>query len=153
MFASLLCVHIINSFNLSVTRVLYNKTVAVCLSLGRGVAFFGNGPLSIPPRDPNLTTTLLLINPVSPASAFPSGEKSSDHFVAVTVIVIEEKTVPINTTLLKSTGPPKSEQRNQNQHGESVYTVLETSIYNAFTSVYLIEVVGRNITRAARWLA
>ncbi|KAH0901288.1 hypothetical protein HID58_040791 [Brassica napus] len=128
-------------------------SVAVCLSLGRGVAFFGNGPLSIPPRDPNLTTTLLLINPVSPASAFPSGEKSSDHFVAVTVIVIEEKTVPINTTLLKSTGPPKSEQRNQNQHGESVYTVLETSIYNAFTSVYLIEVVGRNITRAARWLA
>ncbi|CAN6831741.1 unnamed protein product [Brassica oleracea] len=53
MFASLLCVHIINSFNLSVTRVFYYKTVRRRMSLF--VAFFGNGPLRIPPRDPNLS--------------------------------------------------------------------------------------------------
>jgi hypothetical protein len=40
----------------------------------------------------SLQTTPLLINPVSTASAFSQGEKSSEYFIGVTAIQIVEKT-------------------------------------------------------------
>ncbi|KAG2255149.1 hypothetical protein Bca52824_074443 [Brassica carinata] len=85
--------------------------------------------------------------PSHTASAFPSGEKSSEYFIGVTAIKIDEKTVPINATLLKidgTTGVGGTKISTVNP-----YTVLETSIYNAFTSAYAREAAGRNITRVA----
>ena len=127
----------------------FNRKFAVCLTSGRGVAFFGNGPYVFLPGIPisTVATTPLLINPVSTASAFPSGEKSSEYFIGVTAIKIDEKTVPINATLLKidgTTGVGGTKISTVNP-----YTVLETSIYNAFTSAYAREAAGRNITRVA----
>ncbi|KAG7652904.1 Xylanase inhibitor C-terminal [Arabidopsis suecica] len=127
----------------------FNRKFAVCLTSGRGVAFFGNGPYVFLPgiQISGLQTTPLLINPVSTASAFSQGEKSSEYFIGVTAIKIVEKTVPINTTLLKinaSTGFGGTKISSVNP-----YTVLESSIYNAFTSEFVKQAAGRNITRVA----
>ncbi|VVA89809.1 unnamed protein product [Arabis nemorensis] len=128
----------------------FNRKFAVCLSSGgRGVAFYGNGPYVFLPgiQISGLTTTPLLINPVSTASAFLSGEKSSEYFIGVTAIKIDEKTVPINTTLLKidgATGIGGTKISTVNP-----YTVMETSIFNAFTSAFVREAAARNITRVS----
>uniref|UniRef100_M4EP06 Peptidase A1 domain-containing protein n=1 Tax=Brassica campestris TaxID=3711 RepID=M4EP06_BRACM len=110
---------------------------------------FGNGPYVFLPGIPisTVATTPLLINPVSTASAFPSGEKSSEYFIGVTAIKIDEKTVPINATLLKIDGTT-------GVGGTKIstvkpYTVQETSIYSASTAAYVREAAGRNITRVA----
>uniref|UniRef100_A0A1J3DY60 Basic 7S globulin n=1 Tax=Noccaea caerulescens TaxID=107243 RepID=A0A1J3DY60_NOCCA len=128
----------------------FNRKFAVCLpSGGRGVAFFGNGPYVFLPgiQISGLTTTPLLINPVSTASVYTQGEKSSEYFIGVTAIKITEKTVPFNTTLLKingDTGFGGTKISTVNP-----YTVLETSIFNAFTSAFIREAAARNITRVS----
>ncbi|KFK42681.1 hypothetical protein AALP_AA1G026100 [Arabis alpina] len=128
----------------------FNRKFAVCLSSGgRGVAFYGNGPYVFLPgiHISGLETTPLLINPVSTASAFSLGDKSSEYFIGVTAIKINDKTVPINTTLLKIdsvTGIGGTKISTVNP-----YTVLETSIFNAFTTAFVREAAARNISRVA----
>ncbi|EOA37484.1 hypothetical protein CARUB_v10011636mg [Capsella rubella] len=126
----------------------FNRKFAVCLTSGRGVAFFGNGPYVFLPGIPisGLQTTPLLISPVSTASAFSQGEKSSEYFIGVTAIKIVENTVPINPRLLKinSTGFGGTKISTVNP-----YTVMESSIYKAFTSEFVRQAAARNITRVA----
>ncbi|CAA7057574.1 unnamed protein product [Microthlaspi erraticum] len=129
----------------------FNRKFAVCLPSGggRGVAFFGNGPYVFLPgiEISGLTTTPLLINPVSIDTAYTPGEKSSEYFIGVTAIKITEKTVPFNTSLLKingDTGFGGTKISTVNP-----YTVMQTSIFNAFTSAFVREAAARNITRVS----
>ncbi|CAH8283614.1 unnamed protein product [Eruca vesicaria subsp. sativa] len=137
----------------------FNRKFAVCLPSsssggGRGVAFFGNGPYVFLPgiEISQLTTTPLLLNPVLVAdpiiySPFVYGEKSPEYYIGVTAIKIAEKTVPINTELLKingTTGLGGTKLSTVNP-----YTVLETSIFKAVTSAFLREATARNITRVS----
>ncbi|KAL1216566.1 putative aspartic proteinase GIP2 [Cardamine amara subsp. amara] len=129
------------------TAFSFNRKFAVCLTSGRGVAFFGNGPYVFLPgiEISGLQTTPLLINPVSTASTFTQGEKSTEYFIGVTAIKISEKSVPINKKLLKIDG--KTGIGGTKISTVNPYTVMETSIFKAFTSAYVREAAARNITR------
>ncbi|KFK42682.1 hypothetical protein AALP_AA1G026200 [Arabis alpina] len=125
------------------------RKFAVCLTSGKGVAFFGNVTYKFLPdiEISRLTTTPLLINPVSSASAYTQGEKSSEYFIGVTDIKISDKSVPINKTMLKingDTGFGGTKLSTVNP-----YTVMETSIYNAFTSAFIRAASARNISRVS----
>ncbi|XP_075085620.1 putative aspartic proteinase GIP2 [Nicotiana tabacum] len=129
----------------------FPRKFAVCLSSStnsKGVVLFGDGPYSFLPNrefsNNDFSYTPLFINPVSTASAFSSGEPSSEYFIGVKSIKINQKVVPINTTLLSID--------NQGVGGTKIstvnpYTILETSIYNAVTNFFVKELV--NITRVA----
>ncbi|XP_010474940.1 PREDICTED: basic 7S globulin-like [Camelina sativa] len=121
----------------------FNRKFAVCLTSGKGVAFFGNGPYVFLPgiQISRLQTTPLLINP------FIQNEKSPEYFIGVTAIKIVDKTVPISPKLLKidgSTGIGGTKISSVNP-----YTVMESSIYNSFTSEFVRQAAARNMTRVA----
>lgn len=129
----------------------FDRKFAVCLSSStrsRGVVIFGDGPYNFLPNvdaSTNLIYTPLLINPVSTASAFSAGDRSAEYFIGVKSIKINEKLVPINTTLLSinsesGVGGTKISTVNP-------YTVLETSIYNAIVNAFVSEL--SNVTRVA----
>lgn len=128
----------------------FDRKFAICLSSSiraRGVVIFGDGPYIFLPNldaSTNLIYTPLIINPVSTAPAFSAGERSSEYFIGVKSIKINEKTVPINTTLLsinsQGIGGTKISTVNP-------YTVLETSIYNAIVNTFIREM--GNITRVS----
>ncbi|XP_008810759.3 probable aspartic proteinase GIP2 [Phoenix dactylifera] len=128
----------------------FHRKFALCLSSSTssdGVIFFGDGPYNLLPNvdaSQSLIYTHLIINPVSTAGTSVAGEKSAEYFIGVKSIKINEKTVPINTTLL-------SIDRN-GVGGTKIstvtpYTTLETSIYKAVASAF--EESLANITRAA----
>ncbi|VVA89808.1 unnamed protein product [Arabis nemorensis] len=125
------------------------RKFAVCLSSGRGVAFFGNVSYNFLPgiEISRLTTTPLIINPVSTASAYTQGEKSSEYFIGVTDIKISDKSVPFNKTLLKIDGATGF--RGTKISTVNPYTVMETSIFNAFTSAFVKSAAARNISRVS----
>lgn len=126
----------------------FDRKFAVCLSsstTARGVVIFGDGPYRFLPNidaSTNLIYTPLIINPVSTASAYSSGEPSAEYFIGVKSIKINEKVVPINTTLLsidsEGNGGTKISSVNP-------YTVLESSIYNAIINAFVSEL--SNVTR------
>ncbi|KAL0732269.1 hypothetical protein Bca4012_008478 [Brassica carinata] len=125
----------------------FNRKFAVCLSSGTGVAFFGNGPYVFLPGIPisRLQTTPLLINPVSTASAYSQGEKSTEYFIGVTDIKITDQSVPINRKLLKIDGTT-------GVGGTKIstvdpYTVMETTIFNRFRTAFVKAAAAMNITR------
>lgn len=127
----------------------FRRKFAICLasSNSKGVVFFGDGPyVFLPNVDASqlLTFTPLFINPVSTASAFSQGEPSSEYFIGVKSIRIDEKAVPINTSLLsinkEGFGGTKISTVNP-------YTVLEASIFKAVTEAFINASAGRNITR------
>ena len=125
----------------------FNRKFAVCLTSGRGVAFFGNGPYVFLPgiQISNLQTTPLLINPVSTASAYSQGEKSTEYFIGVTDIKIADKSVTFNKTLLKIDGTTGF-------GGTKIstvdpYTVMETTIFNKFRMAFVKAAAAMNITR------
>ncbi|AAC72120.1 Strong similarity to gb/D14550 extracellular dermal glycoprotein (EDGP) precursor from Daucus carota. ESTs gb/84105 and gb/AI100071 come from this gene [Arabidopsis thaliana] len=127
----------------------FNRKFAVCLTSGRGVAFFGNGPYVFLPgiQISRLQKTPLLINPGTTVFEFSKGEKSPEYFIGVTAIKIVEKTLPIDPTLLKinaSTGIGGTKISSVNP-----YTVLESSIYKAFTSEFIRQAAARSIKRVA----
>ncbi|KAK4577492.1 hypothetical protein RGQ29_027845 [Quercus rubra] len=128
----------------------FHRKFAICLSsstTSNGVIFFGNGPYVLLPNidvSKSLIYTPLIKNPVSTASSYFKGEPSAEYFIEVKSIQINEKAVPLNTTLLtinkEGYGGTKISSVNP-------YTVLETSIYNAFAGVFIKELA--NITRVA----
>ncbi|KAL2490193.1 Eukaryotic aspartyl protease family protein [Abeliophyllum distichum] len=81
---------------------------------------------------------------VSTASAYSAGEPSAEYFIGVKSIKINEKVVPINTTLLsidsEGNGGTKISSVNP-------YTVLESSIYNAVVNAFVKEL--SNVSRVA----
>ncbi|KAK4737881.1 hypothetical protein R3W88_001578 [Solanum pinnatisectum] len=128
----------------------FPRKFALCLtsSNSKGVVFFGDGPYFFLPNrefsNNDFQYTPLFINPVSTASAFSSGQPSSEYFIGVKSIKINQKVVPINTTLLSID--------NQGVGGTKIstvnpYTILETSLYNAITNFFVKELA--NVTRVA----
>ncbi|KAI8010285.1 Basic 7S globulin [Camellia lanceoleosa] len=121
----------------------FHKKIAICLSSSNnGVTIFGDGPYVFLPgidASDSLSYTPLILNPVSTASAYSVGDASSDYFIGVQSIKINEKTVPINTSLLtidsEGNGGTKISTVNP-------YTILETSIYKAVTKFFIKELSG-----------
>lgn len=128
----------------------FHRKFAICLSsFGNGVVFFGDGPyVFLPGIDiSSITYTPLFINPVSTATASTQGEPSSEYFIGVKSIRIDENvTVPVNTTLLsinKQSGFGGTKISTVNP-----YTVLESSIFRALIEAFTREAsASRNISR------
>ncbi|KAJ0093338.1 hypothetical protein Patl1_25444 [Pistacia atlantica] len=126
----------------------FDRKFAVCLSsssTSNGVIFFGDGPYVLLPNvdvSKSLTYTPLFINPVSTASGYFLGDPSVEYFIGVTTIKVNGKAVPLNSTLLTidSVGFGGTKISTVNP-----YTVMETSIYNAFISAFVKEM--GNFTR------
>ncbi|XP_044502090.1 probable aspartic proteinase GIP2 [Mangifera indica] len=126
----------------------FDRKFAICLSSSsssNGVIFFGDGPYVFLPNidvSKSLTYTPLYINPVSTATGYFLGDPSVEYFIGVTSIKVNGKTVPLNSTLLtidsEGFGGTKISTVNP-------YTVMETSIYNAFVSAFVKEMA--NVTR------
>ncbi|MFS7975880.1 putative nepenthesin [Helianthus anomalus] len=130
----------------------FDRKFAICLSSSTnsdGVIFFGDGPYRFFPNidvSQSLRTTRLFINPVSTASSSTQGEPSAEYFIGVSSIRVDNKSIPLNTSLLsidsEGNGGTKISTVNP-------YTVLETSIYSSLTTAYIREAAVRNITRVA----
>ncbi|KAJ4722380.1 basic 7S globulin-like [Melia azedarach] len=121
----------------------FDRKFAICLTSStraKGVVFFGDGPYVFLPGidvSKSLIYTPLILNPVSTAGAFFEGEPSAEYFIGVKSIKINGNTVPLNTSLLsinkEGFGGTKISTVNP-------YTVLETSIYKAFTKAFIKEI-------------
>ncbi|KAI9196913.1 hypothetical protein LWI28_028045 [Acer negundo] len=119
----------------------FPRKFAICLSSSsseNGVVFFGDGPYNFLPGtdvSKSLIYTPLILNPVS---------TSTDYFIGVKSIKVNDIAVKVNTALLsineEGFGGTKISTVNP-------YTVLETSIYNAFTTAFIKATV--NITRVS----
>ncbi|XP_020227045.1 gamma conglutin 1 [Cajanus cajan] len=126
----------------------FPRKFAVCLSSSsNGVAFFGDGPYVLLPNvdaSELLTFTPLFINPVSTASAFSQGDASAEYFIGVKSIRVDDKVVPVNTTLLSidSNGVGGTKISSVDP-----YTVLEASLYKAVTEAFINAAAARNLTR------
>ncbi|PIA44797.1 hypothetical protein AQUCO_01700412v1 [Aquilegia coerulea] len=121
----------------------FNRKFAICLSSStsaNGVIFFGNEPYVMQPNidiSTSLIYTPLLINPVSTASAYSQGDRSTEYFIGVKSIKVNEKAISLNSTLLTI-------QSDDGYGGTKIstvnpYTVLESSIYNALTQAFVRE--------------
>ncbi|KAG5240949.1 hypothetical protein OIU76_014468 [Salix suchowensis] len=123
----------------------FDRKFAICLtsssSNAKGVVFFGDGPyVLLPGIDVSrslIYSTPLILNPVSTASAYFTGEPSSDYFIGVKSIKINGKAVPLNRSLL-------SIDRIEGTGGTKIstvipYTAMETSIYRAVTATFVKE--------------
>ncbi|KAL9407987.1 hypothetical protein AB3S75_046515 [Citrus x aurantiifolia] len=123
----------------------FPRKFAICLSSSskaNGAVFFGDGPyVMLPDVDvsKSLTYTPLILNPVTTASISLFPEPSSDYFIGVKSIKINGNVVPLNTSLLsvdkKGFGGTKISTVNP-------YTVMETSIYKAFTEAFIKELAN-----------
>ncbi|OIT04977.1 PREDICTED: basic 7S globulin-like [Nicotiana attenuata] len=128
----------------------FPRKFAICLSSSTkssGVIFFGDGPHMMLPNidvSKNLIFTPLITNPFGTGSVPFLNESSSEYFIGVKSIRVNGKPVPINKKLLSidkrgnggtkiSTGSP--------------YTILETSMYDAVTKVFIEEL--SNVTKVA----
>ncbi|KAB2599557.1 basic 7S globulin [Pyrus ussuriensis x Pyrus communis] len=109
----------------------FHRKFAFCLSSStssNGVVFYGNGPYVLNHNvvSVSLVYTPLLLNHYSTGPAYMEGQASSDYFINVKSIKINDESVPLNTSLPISTVNP--------------YTVLENTIYTAFVDLFLKEV-------------
>ncbi|KAM7462695.1 hypothetical protein LguiA_030816 [Lonicera macranthoides] len=123
----------------------FPRKFSLCLSSSpnsTGLMFFGATPTNFLPNvdvSNSLIHTPLILNPVSTASVSSQGDASSDYFIGVKGIKINEKSVNINTTLLTI---------NRDGYGGTKistvdpYTVLETSIYRAVVDAFVQELSG-----------
>ncbi|KAF3434873.1 hypothetical protein FNV43_RR21960 [Rhamnella rubrinervis] len=126
------------------------RKFAICLSSSarsNGVVFFGDGPYVFLPGitvSDSLIYTPLFINPVSTAGTSFEGEKSAEYFIGVKSIKINEKVVPVNTSLLSidSNGIGGTKISTVNP-----YTVLHTSIYNSVVDAFVKSLA--NVPRVA----
>ncbi|KAL2922051.1 Basic 7S globulin [Bienertia sinuspersici] len=112
----------------------FAKTFAICLSSSsnsNGVVFFGDGPYRFLPRNndvsSNLIYTPLIKNP----------EPSSEYFIKVNAIKVNDKEVPLNKTLLSIDSQGKGGTKFSTVNP---YTVMHTSSYNALTKFFVKEV-------------
>ncbi|XP_027351061.1 basic 7S globulin-like [Abrus precatorius] len=119
----------------------FHKIFAVCLASNgsNGVVFFGDGPYVFLPNvdaSKSLTFTPLFTNRVSTASA--------EYFIGVKSIKIDNKTVPLNASLLSidknGVGGTKISTVNP-------YSVLEESIFKSVVKGFVEACGARNITR------
>ncbi|KAK6940837.1 Xylanase inhibitor, C-terminal [Dillenia turbinata] len=91
-----------------------------------------------------LIYTPLILNPVGDTIITYYGYPSNEYFIGVTSVKVNGKQVPLNATLLtidQETGFGGTKISTVDP-----YTVLQTSIYNAFTSMFTAEAAGLNLT-------
>ena len=130
----------------------FHRKFAICLSsstAANGAVFFGGGPYRLLPgidASQSLTYTPLFINPVSTATFSSGNEPSAEYFIGVKSVEINEKAIKVNTSLLSID--------NGGIGGTKIstvdpYTVMESSIYKAFTKAFISAAAAMNITRAA----
>ncbi|XP_050367924.1 probable aspartic proteinase GIP2 [Argentina anserina] len=117
-----------------------DRKFAICLpstSKSKGVIFFGRSPYVFLPGidvSKSLTYTKLILNPVSTAGVSFEGDASSEYFIGVNSIKVNEKMVPFNTSLLAIDGEGFGGTRISTL---KPYTVLETSIYKAVVNAFV----------------
>ncbi|XP_059625175.1 probable aspartic proteinase GIP1 [Cornus florida] len=122
---------------------------ALCLSgsaSSPGVGFFNtNGPYYFSPEidlSKSLIYTPLIVNPAG-STIITYLHPSDEYFIGVTSVKVNGKAVQLNATLLTV---------DQNGIGGTKistvtpYTVLETSMYKAFTEAFVSESAGLNLT-------
>ncbi|KAM7462687.1 hypothetical protein LguiA_030808 [Lonicera macranthoides] len=138
---------------LSLAFKLPNK-FALCLPSssknGVGDIFIGGGPYVMPPviqdLSKSLTTTPLLINPVSTAPAYTQGDPSDEYFIGVKSIRIDGKVVSFNNSLLSI---DKNGNGGTKLSTIARYTLLHDSIYRAFAAAFVKAAAAKNIKRVA----
>ncbi|KAK8992857.1 hypothetical protein V6N11_048925 [Hibiscus sabdariffa] len=118
----------------------FPRKFAVCLGSSNGVLFFGDGPYGLLAFNMDISKSLvytpLILNPVSTGRLSSEGDPSSDYFIGVTGISINEKPVALNKTLLSI---------DKQGHGGTMistvvpYTVMQTSIYKAVVRAFTKE--------------
>ncbi|KAK1380124.1 Peptidase A1 domain-containing protein [Heracleum sosnowskyi] len=128
--------------SVSVAQFLLKKKFGVCLSStsSNGAIFLGEFDSSTAP----LTYTPLLVNPVSTAGISTEGEASSDYFIGVKSININEKAIKIKASLLEINAT-------DGYGGTKIstvkpYTILERSIYKAVVNAFVKEL---NVSKVA----
>ncbi|KAM7466711.1 hypothetical protein LguiB_014273 [Lonicera macranthoides] len=141
------------SRQLSLAFKLPNK-FALCLPSssenGLGDIFIGGGPYFMRPviqdLSKSLSTTPLLINPLSTAPVYNVGDPSDEYFIGVKSIRIDYKVVSFNNSLLTidegAIGGTKLSTRD-------LYTLLHDSIYRPFTAAFVKAAAAKNIKRVA----
>ncbi|XP_047944037.1 probable aspartic proteinase GIP2 isoform X1 [Salvia hispanica] len=120
----------------------FHRKFAICLSgstSSDGVILFGDRPynfIRVPaPLDAgaSLAYTPLFVNPVSTAGAYSQGEASTEYFIKIRSIRVNNSPVAVNAMLLdidaEGNGGTKISTVNQ-------YTLLETSIYRAVVDAF-----------------
>lgn len=118
------------------------RKFAICLPSSTGpdsigVLFLGDGPYVLQfdkEVSKSLIYTPLVVNPVSHAFNPSKGEPSYEYFVRVTGVKVNDKLVPINTTLLTFD--------KQGNYGTKISSVtrfmhLERSIFNAVSDAFV----------------
>ncbi|KAJ8528462.1 hypothetical protein K7X08_022154 [Anisodus acutangulus] len=119
------------------------RKFAICLSSSTsstGVIFFGESPYIFQVFDSPLDVSKRLVyipllkNPVSTSGSYFKEEPSTDYFIGLISIKINDNIVPINTTLLKIT---KNGKGGTKISTVEPWTKMETSIYNAFTEAFV----------------
>ncbi|RVW53291.1 Basic 7S globulin [Vitis vinifera] len=132
----------------------FTRKFAVCLpptTTSSGVIFFGDGPYALLPGidvSKLLIYTPLIKNPRSVATRVYVTEPlpSYEYFIRVKSIQINGKQVPLDSSLLainkNGIGGTKISTVNP-------YTLLQTSIYNSFTKLFLQEAMAHNVTRVS----
>ncbi|KAM7462681.1 hypothetical protein LguiA_030802 [Lonicera macranthoides] len=137
---------------LSLAFKLPNK-FALCLPSsenGLGDIFIGGGPYIMRPviqdLSKSLTTTPLLINPVSTAPAYTQGDPSDEYFIGVKSIRIDGKVVSFNNSLLTI---DKNGNGGTKLSTIARYMLLHDSIYRAFAAAFVKVAAAKNIKRVA----
>ncbi|XP_038897313.1 probable aspartic proteinase GIP1 [Benincasa hispida] len=123
---------------------------AICLSgarLGTGVAFFGSkGPYKFFPNvdlSKSLIYTPLLFSPAT-NSIYTNWLPSYEYYIGLSAIRINGKAVPFNTSLLSF--EPVIGGGGTKISTSTNYALLQSSIYRAFTTVFMKESAALNFT-------
>lgn len=118
----------------------FNDKFAICLSpstTSNGFIFFGDGPYNFLPNkidiSRSLTYTPLIKNPTR-NDGYLVGKLYAEYFIGVKSIKINDKVVPLNTSLLTINKWGMWGTRISTVHP---YTLLETSIYKAFVNEFV----------------
>ncbi|KAJ0788525.1 putative nepenthesin [Helianthus annuus] len=130
------------------------KKFALCIPAssdqGLGDIFIGGGPYYMPPREEDLSldlsSTPLVINPVSTAPIFSEGDASDEYFINVKSIEVDNKRVAFNSSLLSIDS--------NGVGGTKIstvvpYTILHSSIYKPLVKDFVKAAAVDGIKRVA----
>ncbi|KAL5541660.1 hypothetical protein UlMin_009370 [Ulmus minor] len=113
----------------------FTRKFAICLNPSDGAIIFGSAPYIFNFNMSNsLTYTPLLQNPIGTGGTISEGKPSSDYFIGVKSIKVNNAKVSLNTTLLSIN---KEGFGGTKLSTIQPYTVLESSIYKAVSEAFV----------------